>query len=1170
MFTTFFKSTTKKMMCGIAVFTLVLGMFSGTLAIKSYADPIPPSEPSCQTASTTPAFNGFPTAFDREDPDYLAGNCKDIPLLSFWPVDTQNSNPREKTLTQGGSNPFSFQIYYNNSAKPDATGNPKITNPIVKTDFVKVSNTQYKLTATIVSDNAPTITSSQKGGDLIINVPAGTVFSIQGNNTFHYIDAVKRDYEVKNSQRAFPYDRINDNSVGSTVSNPIFTSFNGQTLASNTGFKIKDSLNAGFLGYGYILSSIDVIVPNTVEVPNQPPVLPDQTITVVRGQSGSFQQLNGTDPEPNYPLTYDFSQMPSACRITSASTGANTSVVIGSTGAVITCQTTKDYPTTDRFTFPITPIDALNARGKAGNFTVIVTEPVPDNKPPVLPGQEITVTRGKTATFVQLPGSDPDSNYPLTYDYSKLPSNCKVITLGTIANTSVVSGSTGPVIACETKDVPLNINKITFPIIPIDGKNLPGTPGTFIVNIVDPVNLPPSLPGQEITVIRGETGKFNPLNGTDPEPDYPLTYDTSAMPSYATITTPGNGANTTVVSGSAGPTISVATTKDTPKENRISFLIYPIDAKGTKGTPGNFIVNIIEPKLDAKKECFVKGSTTACNSVSMKPGDEVTYKITATNSGTAPAKNVKISDTYDKVRLQDVKDISDNGVHSTATGKIDWTLGDLAINQSKFVTFGAKIADTVKDGDKIENVAIVTADNVPPVIVKVEFPVIKPQLLLSKECFVKATTTPCNTANLSAGSEVSYKITTKNLNANVIKNVRLFDSFDKTKLTDITNIQPTGTYDPATGTINWTLGDLNGNESKSVTFDAKVSATAKNGEIIVNTVTVKADNIPDQTVKVEFPVKNPILEVLKECFEKVSLISCDKTPMRPDSKLVYRITVSNKGEGVAKNAKLVDTYDATRITNISNISNDGKDDAKSITWMLGDMNGNTSKKVSFEATVSKAAKAGDKVINIAVASADNHPPVTGKVDFPIAGDPILTTSQKVCYKPGTSLQCKDAQIKRGDTVEYVIIVKNTGESSAKNVIVTDTYDRAKIGNITNINPSGTLDSVNATITWNAAELTPGQSLTLKFQAQVLESVLDGDNVANIAIIKADDVPPVTVRADFPVNVPKVFKPEGTPRTGGAEVAFGIFAVTVLGGAFYFYRKYKLQQAGFTPGRNEEM
>ena len=1149
MFSHFFRSTTKSFVSGLAVIALMGGMLSSMVVTKAQSA-VPPSEPACQTVSTVQSFNGYPVAFDREDPNYLAGSCQDIPLLSFFPVDTQNGNPRQKTLTGSGSNPFSYQIYYNNSAKPDASGSPKIVNPIVKTQFTKVSDTQYRLTATLSGDNVQTSTSAQKGGDLIINVPVGSKFSIVGGNTNHFVDAVERSYEVATGKRGSLPDAIRDNSVGSTVSNPIYTEFAGQTMGSTSGFKLKDQLEAGFLGYGYILTAIDVLLPVETPTPNLPPSLPDQTITVIRGQSGTFVQLDGRDPEPNYPLTYDFSKIPSNCSFVSVGTGSNTSVVSGSTGAVITCKTTKDFPTGDRFTFPITPIDSLGLRGTPGNFTVIVTEPAPDNQPPILPGQEITVTRGQTGTFVQLPGRDPDNNYPLKYDYTKLPLNCKVLTEGTGSNTSVVTGSTGPVIVCETKDIVKTINRFTFPVVPIDSKGLVGQPGTFIVNIIDPINNPPSLPGQEITIIRGESGKFNPLNGTDPDSDYPLTYDLALMPNYATVTTQGNGANTTVVNGSAGPTITVNTTKDTPKENRISFFIYPIDSKGLKGTPGNFIVNIIEPKLDAKKECFVKGTSSACSSVSMKPGDAITYKVTTTNNGTAPAKNTKISDTYDKVKLTDISNISNSGVQDVATGKIDWSLGTLAVNETKSVTFDAKIATNIANGDKIKNVAVASADNVPPVTVEVEFPVVKPELLLTKECFAKGTDKPCNQSELSAGSDVSYKITVKNLNNNTIKNVRLIDSYDKTKLTDITNIKPDGNYDAAAGTITWTLGDMQSNETKVGTFDAKVSAAAKNRDVVVNTVTVKADGIPDQTVKVEFVVKNPILDVLKECFEKVSLIPCDKTPIRPDSQIVYRITVSNKGEGSAKNTKVVDTYDKVKLSNISDISDGGKDENGIITWMSGDMVGNSSKKVSFEAKVTQAAKAGDKVINIAVASADNNPPVTSKVEFPIAGEPILSTSQKVCYKLGTTTQCKDAQIKRGEIVEYVIIVKNTGESVAKNVVVTDTYDKAKIANPTNINPAGILNSTNGTIIWSLGDIIPNQAITLKFQVAVMTSVVDGDNIINVAVIKADNLPPVTVRADFPVNVPVVFKPDTTPRTGGAEVAFTIFAIGVLGGAYY--------------------
>ncbi len=750
---------------------LFCSIFS-VLHVNSQTIPAP-AEPNCQTVSTNPAFNPYPITTRLSAPDIISGDCKDMPLISFFPIDFRNNNPREKTIVQGQD--VSFQLYYINGARPDGSGNPKIENPVVKMELIKESNTKYRVRAVLSGNNVTTTTSADKGGDLIINTPANTTFKIMGRDTRHYNDAIERKYQVETGQNSQLYDFIQDNSNGNTISNPIWSRFEGVNLPSTSGFQIKPNLEAGLLGYGYILTSI------TAEAPA---------------------------PQPPTP--------------------------------------------------PVTP----------------------ENLPPSLPGEEITVVRGQNGSFQRLNGTDQDNNYPLTYDLSQLPANCRQTSTGT--------GSNGP--------------------------------------------------------------------------------------------------------GRTGPVITCSTDANTP--TRFQFIITPIDSKGLRGTPGTFIVNVIEPKMTSIKQCFVKGTNNPCASTTLKPGDDVTYKVTVNSTGTYKLTNLRITDTYDKTRLNTITNISDNG--TLGDGTINWSLGDLAIGASKSVTFDAKISNNVQNGDIVLNRAVIKADNLPDQNVSVQFPIAIGNIIAVKECFVKGTNTPCASAELKPGNEVTYKITVKNTTQTTVKNLRITDTYDKTRLNTITNISDNGTL--GDGTINWSLGDLAGNATKTVNFNAKITDAAKSGDVIVNIAKIVAEGIPEITVQVQFPVvtDEPLLSTSnKECFRQSTNTACNQANLKPGDKVTYKINVKNTGKGIAKNLRITDTYDKTRLNGITNLNPQGQvnTDQGTITWSIGDLTAGQTSTLVFDATITNAIANGDIIINSAVIKADNLPDQNVSVQFAVTlpGMPPIVT-----------------------------------------------------------------------------------------------------------------------------------------------------------------------------------
>jgi len=601
----------------LATFVGLIGLFSSLQNSTQIAQAA--SEPTCQNVTTDPTWNPYPINTNFPNPTFAPNDCKDIPMLSFFPVDTAAGNPREKTITKDDT--ITLQVYYNNGARP---GSSKILNPKLKVQVIKETETKYRIKGLLEGTNSSPANSRSKGGDLIVNTPSGTRFNILGSSTNHYPTAIIRKEQADlTGQR--PFDNIPDNSQSGSVSNPIYSAFEGANLASNSGFSINSTgVDAGFLGYGFVLSQISI-----------------------------------------------------------------------------------------------------------------------------------------------------------------------------------------------------KVNAVS-------------------------INTPPQIPGQEITIIRGQSGSFTPLNPTDPENDIPISLDLTKIPSFCTLQGQSNATG-------GGQTISCQTTAQTPVKT--TFVITPTDSKGLVGTPGTFIVNVIDPSVVAIKTCVKKGTTTSCNQAQLKGGDEILYQIETKNTSQVGVTNFSIVDTFDGNKLTKVSNASDNGVINTANSTVTWTdLGPLAANVSKTVSFEATISNDVKPGDLIKNVALVKPRDLPEISTEVSFVVSGATLISSKDCVVKGTSNACNKSILKPGDSVTYRITVTN-NGNLdVNNVKVVDSYDGTNLMNIRNINPTGALDLNLKTVTWSVGTLKPNANAVLGFDATIISGILNGTNIPNVAVISGDGVPNQTVRADFVV----------------------------------------------------------------------------------------------------------------------------------------------------------------------------------------------------------------------------------------------------------------------------------------------------------------------------
>jgi Domain of unknown function DUF11 len=540
-----------------------------------------------------------------------------------------------------------------------------------------------------------------------------------------------------------------------------------------------------------------------------------------------------------------------------------------------------------------------------------------------------------------------------------------------------------------------------------DGMNIPSSNGVSIkpngleagylgygyiltsVAVIDdvPANTPPQIPGEEITIIRGQSGSFRPLAPTDPENDVPISLQINSPLPYCL---PTSGAQ-------AGTIINCSTDANTPV--RSQFTITPTDSKGLVGTPGTFIVNVIDPDITIVKTCVKEGTQTDCANANLKPNDKVTYKIKITNTGQTPVTEAVLIDDYDESKIENVTNINPRETSINPNqGIITWNIGTFNRGQVFDAQFDATIKGSITADTIIENLARVTTKELPPKESKVTFPVVVPRpntpnLNITKICTVKATNQPCTVQK--PGDVVIYKVTIGNNGSANAEEVVLNDDYEESKIENITNINPRETsIDKNAGKITWNVGTLNVNQNKDYTFEATVKSGVTSTTVL-NIAVVQGKNLPPKEARVTFEIPgNPGLAVKKSCVAVKSNKPCAETVLNPGDKVLYNLDVSNNGVSTALNVKVFDDYDQTLLVDIININPVGgvlNTGEGSILWNIGNLESGKSFGLSFNATINPSISTGVSVLNVVTAKGDNTPEVRAQVSFPVVVNPIVTT-----------------------------------------------------------------------------------------------------------------------------------------------------------------------------------
>ncbi len=311
--------------------------------------------------------------------------------------------------------------------------------------------------------------------------------------------------------------------------------------------------------------------------------------------------------------------------------------------------------------------------------------------------------------------------------------------------------------------------------------------------------------------------------------------------------------------------------------------------------------------------------------------DPITYTMIVKNTGTAPATNVKLTDTLP------------GGITYQGSKQVTANLGTLAPGASKKVEF----AVSTKTAGTYKNTAVVTGDRGLKATAAATTVVTAPKLAITK-------TGPKTRLLRPTGAVVTYDIVVKNVGKAAAKPTVVVDTLPAG--TRFLKASAGGTH--SAGKVTWNLGTFAAGASRKLSVSV---APTKLG-VITNTVTASAC-CTSATAKASTLIKG-IPAVLLECVDSTD-------PVEVGTQTTYTITVTNQGWGPLTNVKVGCVVPAgLKVVRTTGGKVSGKNVSFPAVKSLG------SKGVATFKVVVKGVKGGDQRFKVSLTSDQTKTPVT--------------------------------------------------------------------------------------------------------------------------------------------------------------------------------------------------
>ncbi|MCK6154754.1 DUF11 domain-containing protein [Parvimonas micra] len=514
----------------------------------------------------------------------------------------------------------------------------------------------------------------------------------------------------------------------------------------------------------------------------------------------------------------------------------------------------------------------------------------------------------------------------------------------------------------------------------------------------------------------------------------------------------------------------------TTPEGVWEFEGYDKEQETVNGADVHFIgywtfTNHVKPK----KDVYTGSDTTSIDGKVVKPGQELTYSITYTNT-TGEEQDVTITDSIPKYTTY-VQGSADNG-GVEASGVITWNK-KVAKGDSLTVTFKVKVNEDV-NGKEITNVSKVkdgtnefttneTHNPTPTEPKKDVFDSSAPQVSIDGEI-------------VKAGQELLYKVTYKNTTGKDQK-VEIKDKIPEYTTYVDGSASDGGVYKD--GEITWTKEKVAADETFEVTFKVKVKDDVS-GEVIKNKANVLEGNNKYETNETTNPTSTkPKKDVFDSQNDQVSI---DGQIVKAGQELLYKVTYKNT-TGKEQKVEIKDKIPEYTTYVENSADNGGVYDNGTITWTKEKVAADETFEVTFKVKV-KDDVSGEVIKNKANVLEGNNKYETNETT-----NPTSTKPKKDVFDSQNDQVSIDGEIvKAGQELLYKVTYKNTTGKDQK-VEIKDAIPEHTTYVEGSASDNGVHD--NGVITWTKDKVAAGETFEVTFKVKVKDNV-SGEIIKNKA------------------------------------------------------------------------
>jgi uncharacterized repeat protein (TIGR01451 family) len=304
-----------------------------------------------------------------------------------------------------------------------------------------------------------------------------------------------------------------------------------------------------------------------------------------------------------------------------------------------------------------------------------------------------------------------------------------------------------------------------------------------------------------------------------------------------------------------------------------------------------------------------------------KANPNVTFQITVSNTGPDDATGVIVAD---QMPTGLVFVSSDSTSYNAATGK--WTIGTVAVGQTKTLTINARLGDGVKLTSISNTASVVTLDQCDENSANdSSTATVSPQVVDLSITKVVDNTAP----NLN--SNATFTVTLTNNGPTTATGVSVFDALPA-GLTYVSSSVTQGSFDPTTHI--WTVGNVGVGQTFTLTLTAKVTSTSMqmNTAEVFTADQTDVDSTPNNGTAGEDDIASA--SVQPQAVDLSVTKSVDNPVPSIGQNVNFTVTVTNSGPNAATGVSLFDAL-PSGLGYVSSSVTRGTFDPNTHIWTIG-------------------------------------------------------------------------------------------------------------------------------------------------------------------------------------------------------------------------------------------